>query len=200
MKTTSRLQLQLMLQNGVFALLLIAAAGLLVWVAKDSRVQWDLTSGQRNSLSDATRKVLANMKGPIKLTAYATARDATQGNLRQQVAEFVAPYQRAKPDVTLQFIDPTSNPNETRAANVRMNGEIIVAYGDRSEHLTTLNEQTMTNMLQRLLRGKEQQVAWVTGHGEPALDGRANFDLGSFGQQLSTKGFRTTPLNLAVAQ
>jgi len=200
MKTTSRLQLQLMLQNGVFALLLIAAAGLLVWVAKDSRVQWDLTSGQRNSLSDATRKVLANMKGPIKLTAYATTRDATQGNLRQQVAEFVAPYQRAKPDVTLQFIDPTSNPNETRAANVRMNGEIIVAYGDRSEHLTTLNEQTMTNMLQRLLRGKEQQVAWVMGHGEPALDGRANFDLGSFGQQLSTKGFRTTPLNLAVAQ
>jgi ABC-type uncharacterized transport system involved in gliding motility auxiliary subunit len=200
MKTSSRLQLQLMLQNGVFALLLIAAAGLLVWLAKDSRVQWDLTSGQRNSLSDATRKVLGNMKGPIKLTAYATTRDAAQGNLRQQVAEFVAPYQRAKPDVTLQFVDPTSNPNETRAANVRMNGEIIVAYGERSEHLTTLSEQSMTNMLQRLLRGKEQQVAWVTGHGEPALDGRANFDLGSFGQQLSTKGFRTTPLNLAVAQ
>jgi hypothetical protein len=64
-----------------------------------------------------------------------------QGNLRQQIAEFVAPYQRAKPDLNLQFIDPTSNPNETKAANVRVNGELIVAYGARSEHLTNLSEQ-----------------------------------------------------------
>ena len=128
----------------------------------------------------------------------ATARDAAQGNLRQQIADFVAPYQRAKPDITLQFVDPTNNPNETKAANVRMNGELIVAYGTRSEHLTSLSEQSMANMLQRLLRGKEQQVAWITGHGEPALDGRANFDLGSFGQQLATKGFHVTPLNLSL--
>jgi ABC-type uncharacterized transport system involved in gliding motility auxiliary subunit len=200
MKTNARVQLQFALQNGIFALLLVAAAGLLIWVVKDTRAQWDLTSGQRNSLSDATRKVLDNMKGPINITAYATARDAAQGNLRQQIADFVAPYQRAKPDITLQFIDPTNSPNETKAANVRMNGELIVAYGSRSEHLTGLSEQSMANMLQRLLRGKEQQVAWITGHGEPALDGRANFDLGSFGQQLATKGFHVTPLNLAVAQ
>jgi ABC-type uncharacterized transport system involved in gliding motility auxiliary subunit len=200
MKTGNRLQLQLMLQNGLFALLLVAAAGLIIWAVKDSRAQLDLTSGQRNSLSDATRKVLENMKGPLKITAYATARDATQGNLRQQIADFMAPYQRAKPDLTLTFVDPTSNPNETKAANVRMNGELVVSYGDRSEHLTNLSEQSVANMLQRLLRGKEQQIAWVTGHGEPALDGRANFDLGNFGQQLSTKGFRPTALNLAVAQ
>lgn len=199
MKASQRLQVQLLLQNGIFAVLLLAAALLVIWLVKDSRVQWDLTAGQRNSLSDATRKVLDNMKGPLKITAYATARDPMQGNLRQQIAEFVAPYQRAKPDLTLQFIDPTANPNETKAANVRVNGELIVAYGGRSEHLTNLSEQSMANMLQRLLRGKEQQVGYLTGHGEPALDGRANFDLGSFGQQLSNKGFRIMPLNLAVA-
>lgn len=200
MKTSARLQLQLLIQNGVFALLLVAGAGLIVWLAKDSRMQWDLTAGQRNSLSDATRKVLDNMKGPVTVIAYATVRDAAQGNLRQQIAEFLAPYQRAKPDLSLRFIDPTNNPNDTKAANVRMNGELIVAYGTRSEHLTNLSESSMANLLQRLLRGKEQQVAYVTGHGEPALDGRANFDLGSFGQQLSTKGFQVTPLNLAIAQ
>jgi len=199
MNASQRLQLQMLLQNGIFAVLLVAAAGLGIWLVKDSRVQWDLTAGQRNSLSDATRKVLENMKGPLKITAYATTRDAMQGNLRQQIAEFVAPYQRAKPGLNLTFIDPTSNPNETKAANVRVNGELIVTYGARSEHLTNLSEQSMANMLQRLLRGKEQQIAYVTGHGEPALDGRANFDFGSFGQQLSNKGFRIVPLNLAVA-
>jgi ABC-type uncharacterized transport system involved in gliding motility auxiliary subunit len=199
MKTSNRVQVQLLLQNGIFALLLVAAAGLIIWLVKDNTAQWDLTSGQRNSLSDATRKVLDNMKGPINITAYATTRDAAQGNVRQQIAEFMAPYQRAKRDLSLQYIDPTSNPSETKAANVRMNGELIVAYGGRSEHLTSLSEQSMGNMLQRLLRGKEQQIGYLIGHGEPTLDGRANFDLGSFGQQLSTKGFRVAPLNLAVA-
>jgi len=101
MNASQRLQLQMLLQNGIFAVLLVAAAGLGIWLVKDSRVQWDLTAGQRNSLSDATRKVLENMKGPLKITAYATTRDAMQGNLRQQIAEFVAPYQRAKPDLNL---------------------------------------------------------------------------------------------------
>jgi uncharacterized membrane protein len=84
------MQMQLLLQNGIFALLLVAAAGLIVWLVKDNTAQWDLTSGQRNSLSDATRKVLDNMKGPINITAYATMRDAAQGNVRQQIAEFIA--------------------------------------------------------------------------------------------------------------
>jgi ABC-type uncharacterized transport system involved in gliding motility auxiliary subunit len=129
MKTSNRVQMQLLLQNGIFALLLVAAAGLIIWLVKDNTAQWDLTSGQRNSLSDATRKVLDNMKGPINITAYATTRDAAQGNVRLQIAEFMAPYQRAKRDLSLQYIDPTSNPSETKAANVRMNGELIVSYG-----------------------------------------------------------------------
>jgi len=43
-------------------------------------------------------------------------------------------------------------------------------------------------------------VMYVTGHGEPALDGQKNFDLANFGQQLTNKGFHVTSLNLAVAQ
>jgi ABC-type uncharacterized transport system involved in gliding motility auxiliary subunit len=40
---------------------------------------------------------------------------------------------------------------------------------------------------------------YVDGHGEPKLDGQANFDLGDFGRQLGTKGFRIQALNLTVA-
>ena len=54
----------------------------------------------------------------------------------------------------------------------------MVEYGKRSEHLTTLNEQSMTNLLQRLARSQERIIAYLDGHGEPKLDGRANFDLG----------------------
>jgi ABC-type uncharacterized transport system involved in gliding motility auxiliary subunit len=200
MKASARFQIHLLVQNSIFAVLLVVAAFLLLWVVKDSTVQIDLTQGQRNTLSKATLDVLARMKGPVTVMAYATARDAVQGDLRQQISEFIAPYSRVKPDLTLRFVDPNANPNETRAANVRVNGEMVVQYGKLTEHLTAANEQAMANLLQRLLRGQERLVMYVTGHGEPTLDGQKNFDLASFGQQLSNKGFHVTSLNLAIAQ
>ena len=200
MKTSSRLRIQLLIQNGIFAVLLVAAAFLILWLLKDSRVQWDLTQSQRNTQTKATLDVLAQMHGPITVTAYATPRNAAQGELQQQISEFIAPYRRVKSDLSLKFVNPNENPNETRAANVRLDGELVIQYGKVTEHLTSFSEQAMTNLLQRLARGQERLVMYVTGHGEPALDGQKNFDLGNFGQQLSNKGFRIGALNLAIAQ
>lgn len=200
MKASSRQQIQMLIQNGVFAVLLIVAAGLIVWVLRDNRTQVDLTQNQRNTLSQATQDVLKRVNGPVKVTAYATLQDPQLGDIRQLIQEFISPYQRAKPDLTLTFVDPREHPKETQAANVRSNGELVIEFGKRSEHLTNLNEQSMTNLLQRLVRSEERVIAYLDGHGEPRLDGRANFDLGDFGRQISNKGFRVVPLNLAVAQ
>ncbi len=200
MKASSRLQVQLLIQNGVFAVLLIAAAFLIVWLLRDSRAQWDLTQNQRNTLSKAAVDVLKKMDGPIQVTAYATTQDANLGDIRRLIHDFIEPYQRIKPDLTLRFVDPREDPKGTQAANVRANGELVVEYGKRSEHLTNLSEQSMTNLLQRLTRSQERVVVYLDGHGEPKLDGRANFDLGDFGSQLGNKGFRIQPLNLASAQ
>jgi len=75
----------------------------------------------------------------------------------------------------------------------------VVEYNGRSEHLTSLTEQDLTNLLLRLVRSAERQVSYVDGHGERKLDGRANHDLGDFGAQLSVKGFKNAALNLAIA-
>ena len=199
MKTSPRLRLQMLAQNGLFALLLVAAAFLAVYAVKDSRLQWDLTQNQRNTLSQGTRDVLAKMNGPIRISAYATPQDPALGDLRRVIGDFVAPYKLVKPDLTLVFVDPREQPKQTSAANVRTNGELVIEYGTRSEHLTNLNEQAMTNLLQRLARSQERLIMYVDGHGEPKLDGQANFDLGDFGRQLGTKGFRIQGLNLTIA-
>jgi len=200
MKAGSRLQVQLLVQNGAFAALLVVAAVLVVWLLRDSRAQWDLTQNQRNTLSQSTADVLKKMDGPIKITAYATSTDPALGDLRRLIHDFVEPYRRVKPDLTLSYVDPREHPKETQAANVRSNGELVVEYGKRSEHLTELNEQSMANLLQRLARSQERLIVYLDGHGEPKLDGNANFDLGDFGRQLGTKGFRVQPLNLASVQ
>jgi ABC-type uncharacterized transport system involved in gliding motility auxiliary subunit len=200
MKAGSRLRLQLLLQNSVFAVLLVGAAILIVWLLRDSRAQWDLTQNQRNTLSKATVDALKKMQGPIQVTAYATTQDPNLGDIRRLIHDFIEPYQRVKPDFALSYVDPREHPKETQAANVRSNGELVIEYNKRSEHLTALNEQNMANLLQRLARSQERVIVYLDGHGEPKLDGRANFDLGDFGRQLGNKGFQMHPLNLASAQ
>jgi ABC-type uncharacterized transport system involved in gliding motility auxiliary subunit len=200
MKAGSRLQFQLLIQNGVFAILLVAAAFLIVWLLRDSGLQRDLTQQQQNTLSDGTQKLLRAAQGPIRATAYATPRDPVLGDIRDAIQRFIEPYNRAKPDLTLTFVDPREHPKEAAAANVRTNGEVVFEHGNRTERLDIagLSEPSMANLLQRLTR--ERSVMYLTGHGEPKLDGRANFDLGDFGRLLGTKGFHIQPLNLGLAQ
>jgi ABC-type uncharacterized transport system involved in gliding motility auxiliary subunit len=198
MKLNRKLRLQLLIQNGLFVVLLIGFAMALVWVTKDIKTQWDLTQGQRNTLSQASIEVLKQVTGPVKVTAYATAQDA-EGDARKTVETFLGSYQRAKKDFQLTFIDPREQPQKAQAAGVRANGELVVEYNGRSEHLTNLTEQDLTNLLLRLVRSAERQVSYLDGHGERKLDGRANHDLGDFGGQLGVKGFKTAALNLAIA-
>ena len=198
MKSNSKLRLQLLIQNGLFVILLVGFAMAIVWVTKDIKTQWDLTEGQRNTLSQASIDVLKQVTGPVNVTAYATAQDA-EGDARKTVETFLGSYQRAKKDFLLTFVDPRDQPQKTQAAGVRANGELVVEYNGRSEHLTNLVEQDLTNLLLRLVRSAERQVVYLDGHGERKLDGRANHDLGDFGGQLNVKGFKTAALNLAVA-
>lgn len=200
MKIDRKTRFQLKLHNLLFTLLLLALAGLVVAVSQRYHTQWDATASARNSLSDASLKVLKALDGPVVVTAYATRQDARLGDIRKLIREALAPYLRAKPDMTLRFVDPTEQPKQAKEAAVKLNGEMVVSYGQRSEHLTDLNEERLTNLLMGLARKEQRQVLYLDGHGERKLDGLANHDLGDFGRRLRDKGFATVPLNLALAQ
>ena len=199
MQVTPKLRAHLLVQNGVFVVLLVALAALLAFVAREYRAEYDLTQNARNTISRQTRDVLAKLSGPVRVTVYATRQDA-RGDARKQVQDFLAPYQRLKPDISVNFVDPREEPKLAQAAGIRVNGEGVVEYNQKSEHLTEYNEQSLVNLLMRLARSGERLVMSLEGHGERRLSGIANHDLGEFGKQLAAKGFKTNSLNLAVAQ
>ena len=181
-------------------LLLIAALGLGNLIMHYN-VQRDITFNASNSLDPASVDVLKQMSGPVTITVYATEQDARLGDIRKIIRDFMSLYQRYKPDIDLVFIDPSKNEAKARAAGVRFNGEMVVEYAGRSEHLTRISEQIVTATLLRLAHARDQMVMYLDGHGERKLDGIANYDLGSpFGAKLKESGFRIASLNLALAQ
>ena len=190
-----KFRLKLSAQNWLFVLLLIIFAGLASYLAREYKKEWDVSLNARNTLSTATIDMLKQLEGPVSVTSYATA----QEDLRKVVRDFLAPYQRLKPDITLTFVDPREQPKLAQAAGVQVNGEMVVQFGKRSENINTLTEQSFANLLMRLARGTERMVMSLDGHGERVIDGKANHDLGLFGRQLENKGFATGPLNLSLA-
>ncbi len=199
MQITSRLQLQLLVQNGAFVVLLIALVALLAYFANEYRVEYDVTQTSRNTLSQPTRDALAKLGEPLKVTVYVTRMDA-RGDLRKMITGFFAPYQRIKPDLNVTFVDPREEPKLAQAAGIRVNGESVIEYNQKTERLTDYNEQSFGNAMMRLMRSGERLVMALDGHGERRINGSANHDLGEFGKQLGVKGFKTTSLNLALAQ
>ncbi len=163
-------------------------------------VQRDMTQSASNSLETSSVEVLKQLPGEVKLTVYATGQDAQLGDIRKLIRDFVALYQRYKPDITLSFIDPVKQPEEARKVNIQANGEMLMEYGGRSEHLTLLSEQALTSALLRLAHSKDKLLMYLDGHGERKLEGIANHDLGAFGKKLQQNGYRVSPLNLTLAQ
>lgn len=200
MEFARKRRLQLIVHHGLFVVLIVATAALLAYLAREYRVEHDLTQSHRNTLSAATLDALKQLDGPVSVTAYAMERDANGEPLHRRIEEFLRPYQRAKPDIALTLVDPREQPKAAAQAGVRGPVELRVEFKRRTERLSEFNEQAFANVLMRLARGSERMVMWLDGHGERKLNGAANHDLGEFGRLLESKGFRLSSLILALAQ
>src|SRR3954465_13898780 len=119
MQVTPKLRTLLFMQNGIFVVLLIAITALLAFFAREYRGEYDMTQSSRNTLSQQTKDALAKLSGPIKVTVYATR----QVDIRKPVQEFLTPYQRAKKDLVVTFVDPREEPKLAQAAAIRADGE-----------------------------------------------------------------------------
>ena len=196
MLVTAKTRLQSRLNSIITLCLLIVVMGLLAWLSNKHTIEQDWTSSGRHTLSQASRDLLAKMPDPIEVTSYARENQL----LRKAISDFVAKYQRHKDNITLHFINPDAVPDDVRNLGVSVDGEIIIHYQGRSEHVKSDKEQVFTNALQRLARNQERWIAFVEGHGERSALGEANHDLGEWVKQLFNQGYRAQPINLSETQ
>jgi len=201
MNINRKLRFQLFVQNGFFVVLFLLLVILVGYLTSEYRVARDITQANRNILTQGSINILKQMKGPINITVFATKDDASSGdNFRKGMIDFVARYQREKKNIYLTFINPSEEPKLAQEAGVKSDGEIIVEYQKRSEHINPpIAEQEMTNLLVRLSRTNQQPIMYLDGHGERNLLGVKNHDLGEFGKQLESKGFKFANPDLTIA-
>ena len=196
MKQTNRTRLQSRLNSLLSLVLLLVFFGLVAWASTQYTFEQDWTRTGRHTLSEASQQVIEQLKEPITITAY--ARD--EKPLRDGIRQFVKRYQRAKPDITLEFVNPELVPDEVRQRGITVNGELVIQIGERTEHVKNINEQSLTNAMRRLARGSQRKLVFLEGHGERAPRGQANYDLKRWTDELASSGYQIETVNLGAQQ
>lgn len=181
-------------RSWLYAVLCVVIAVCLAALSARFGFTADWSAGARATITPQSQSLLEQLQGPLEVTSY-----ARPGTLRARTRLLIERYRRFKHDVALKFIDPDLDPIATQDAGVAADGELILAWKGRSQHVTQLDEQSFSDALVRLARGGSKLVAFITGDGERNANGRNAADLGDLVQRLSRRGVRALPLNLAEA-
>jgi ABC-type uncharacterized transport system involved in gliding motility auxiliary subunit len=193
MRVTRKTHWYIRLQNFFFILLFLTVVGLIAALSMRYNYQADWTASGRNTLSKASQELLKQLEGPITIISF-----AREPNTKQQITKLIERYQRYKPDLKLEYINPETAPDQVRELGVTFEAELVIEKDGRREKLQDLSEEGLTNALNRVSRSEEAWIVFLEGHGERDPHGNANFALGNFTQQLETKGLHIQSLNLSA--
>ena len=194
MKLTPRLHTQRRLKNAFITALLVWLLGSMAWLSHRYTLQTDITNNESNTLSSSSQKLLTALPDPVSITAYIKKGQS----IRAQIAQLVSRYSQIKSNLTLTFIDPDVEPEQTRELNIGPEGIVLVEYQGRTEKLSFLDEASLTNALLQLANANERWITFLTGHGERSPIGSANFDVELFGKELARRKINVQTLNLAT--
>ncbi len=178
------------------ALLWLSVLGLLAAHSLRHDRQWDWTAGQRNTLTSASRDLLASLPDPIQATAYVFPDADTQRDIRARFA----PYQREKPNFSLHFVDPATAPQTVRELGIAQSGEVRLEYQGRSETLSTLSEPEISAALQRLAHADAALIVFAAGHRERDPEGSGPASYAALAGLLRDKGLAVRRVVLATSE
>jgi len=152
---------QLALQVG----LLVVGLGLVQTVAERTNRRFDLTPGHAMSLSDVTKKLLAEVDAPLSITVF------FRRGSREQYVELLEAFRTQNPRITFDLLDLDRYPERGRSVGVVQYGRAVVEYRDRHAIVLAAPEEQLAGGILRVLRGRARRLVFTTGHGERAPGG-----------------------------
>jgi ABC-type uncharacterized transport system involved in gliding motility auxiliary subunit len=191
----SRRSARLGLGSGIAILAVLALVLFLGALATRHHVRWDFSQGAIHTLSPQTLKVLKGLKKPVK--AYAFFKDTQAG--RPQAQQELDKYAYASRQFTYRFVNPDHEPTLAKSLGVRNYGTVVLVSGGKEEKVQLPEEQELTNALIRLGRQGKKKVYFLTGHGEPSLDGVGKEDYSSLKKAIEANNYEVKSLMLVTS-
>jgi ABC-type uncharacterized transport system involved in gliding motility auxiliary subunit len=151
----------------------------------------DLTTEGLYSISDQTKKVVANLSKDVKVIYFSDKEN-------QQFSDLMLEYKYAGARLSYERVDPQQRPEVVRKYKPKREGDIAVSAGDRSEIISSATEQAITNAILKVTRDTIKTVCFVEGHGEKSLsDTQPSSGYSTVEQRLKDENFQLKTVLLA---
>jgi ABC-type uncharacterized transport system involved in gliding motility auxiliary subunit len=176
----------------VFLAILVA----INWISNREHKRWDLTGNKQFSLSDQTRKVLAELKKPLVIKAFYEGGAGGPAGL-PDLKDHLSEYQYASKQVAVEYIDAVKDPIQAKSNQVQTYGTVVLQYDGRTERAAQTDEQSLTNALKKVIEGQSKKIYFVQGHGEHDTEGSDRASYSAIVQSLKSDNFDVAKLALA---
>ncbi|WP_456405218.1 GldG family protein [Thiolapillus sp.] len=180
-------------RHRLLQLLVLLCLGLGLYASSLYQHRWDWSQQGRNQLHPQTLALLKQLHGPLQVTAFVHDLPLQ----RAAIATLLEKYRQHYPQLQLEFIDPSQQPELARTLDIQHTPQLLLEYNHRQERISSVNEQLLTEAIARLNLDVQGWIAGLAGHGEASLDGKRNFDLGAFGALLRDKSYQVISLDLS---
>lgn len=153
--------------------------------------QNDLTQNQRNSISDASKKILDGMPESINIKAVASNNPTKGRYFKKSIQSFLARYQHHKKNINLTFLAAERDMDEVRRLGLKHEGDWVVEYNNRKDFFTLpYTEEGFTNLLMKIQSVKSHTFFFTGGHSEPKLNDSNEEGLFQFTKTVYLNGFQ----------
>ncbi len=161
-------------------------------LAKDYKWRKDFSRGGQASLSQQSRKILAELPQDVKMYYFGTQEE------KERVATLFRNYQYETSRVKYEFVDTARRPMVVRSMGVERNGTVVLELEStkRNVKVEGATEEKVTNGLIKLLRQKDLRIYFTVGHGERSTEAQDELGFSFLKDQVEKQGYGFQELNL----
>ncbi len=153
--------------------------------------RYDFTEGKIYSLSPQTIKVLKNLKGELKITAFYPQ------EISFRAEDTLKLYKIYSPKIKYEIIDPNKNPGIARRYNITEENTVVLEYNGKEDKITNLGEEELTNAIIKITREKKQTICFLQGHGEVDPDDTGKTGASYIKNNLKKIGYGIEKINIS---
>lgn len=171
----------------------------LQYVAIENPKRWDLTNSGKHTLAPQSRQLVETFREkdlPVEVLAFYETKDQPG---RDETQDLLERYRDVWKNFTYTFYDPDRDRAIALQNKVDSYPALILKAGDKTERLNTIDEESVTNSLMKLLRKDSKKVYFLKGHGEldPADSGPEGFSVAK--EQIEKQNYKTEEIILLQA-
>jgi ABC-type uncharacterized transport system involved in gliding motility auxiliary subunit len=155
---------------------------------------WDFTEDKQHTLAPETIRTLAALPSKVEALAFYSTQTPTD-TAKQLLSDFKS---NSNGKFDFRFVDPNANPVLAKQYGITGDGKIVLTMGKLNETAAFADEQDITQALIRLINPQAKTIYFLTGHGEPDINGTETTAVSRARSTLQGKNYTVKSLNLAA--